>query len=358
MPLDELLDTIETLKRQIEAHGATLSGNESQTRYALIDPLLRALGWDTGDQTQVVPEYSASGGRADYALLNSHGKPAIMVEAKRLNRPLEDGLSQSIAYCVEQGTPYFCVTDGQHWALYETFRQVAVKDKLVTEFDLLGNSAPDVCLTALALWRPNVAQGQVRIGQTPVVGARGTPAAATRGSVVVPTVGQPAPEWQCPDCDEALPTQDSRRIARHRQEHTLRPEGESPATRRVANEGEGWVTLTELQAKPYAKPRGLLVPTGEQVSATSWTELAVQLTQWLVDRGRLSSDSGPIRHGKRYLLATEPIHPNGNEFINPRRVGPLWLNSNYSAADHVRNAKRIVTHAGLDPAEFKVRLAD
>lgn len=358
MPLDELLETVETLRRRIQEHGTALGGNETQTRYALIDPLLRALGWRTDDLSQVIPEYSASGGRADYALFGSDGKPAVMVEAKRLNRPLQDGLSQSIAYCVEQGTPYFCVTDGRRWAIYETFRQVAVNDKLITEFDLLGQPPAEVCLKALALWRPSVAEGQVSVGQAPVVGAADASVAATGGSAVDHKTEEPAPEWRCPDCAEVLSPQESRRIARHRQEHTLRPAGEPPATPGVAYDGEGWVTLAGLQAKPYSKPREVLFPSGEQVAATSWTELTVQLTQWLVDRGQLSSGSSPIQHGKRYLLAPEPIHPTGKEFVNPRRVGPLWLNSNYSASDHVRNARRIVTHAGVDPADFKVRLAD
>ena len=46
--LDELVDVIETLKSRINEHRAVLQGNEAQTRLSLIDPLLRALGWDTG----------------------------------------------------------------------------------------------------------------------------------------------------------------------------------------------------------------------------------------------------------------------------------------------------------------------
>ena len=167
MPLDELLETIETLRGRIEAHRQLLGENETRTRYALIDPLLVALGWDVSDPVLVVPEYSASGGRADYALLNENGKPAVMVEAKRLDRPPQDGLLQSITYCVGQATPHFCVSDGQRWAIYETFRQVAVHEKLVTQFDLVQDAPADVCLKALALWRPSVADGNVREGAHP-----------------------------------------------------------------------------------------------------------------------------------------------------------------------------------------------
>jgi predicted type IV restriction endonuclease len=53
----ELLEAIERVRERIERHGSKLSQNEMLTRYALVDPILRALGWDTEDPEQVVPEF-------------------------------------------------------------------------------------------------------------------------------------------------------------------------------------------------------------------------------------------------------------------------------------------------------------
>ena len=53
MPLENLLTLIEKLQERIDSHGDALKKNEMLTRYALIDPLLRELGWDTED-----PEHS------------------------------------------------------------------------------------------------------------------------------------------------------------------------------------------------------------------------------------------------------------------------------------------------------------
>ena len=61
-----------------------LRQNEALTRYALIDPLLRELGWDTEDPTLVIPEYKGVGGSADYALF-SGDKLLMIVEAKKLD---------------------------------------------------------------------------------------------------------------------------------------------------------------------------------------------------------------------------------------------------------------------------------
>ena len=62
MVLDDLHELIETLQTRIDQHASALQQSEALTRYALIDPLLRALGWDTGDPSQVLVEYRSSVG--------------------------------------------------------------------------------------------------------------------------------------------------------------------------------------------------------------------------------------------------------------------------------------------------------
>ena len=105
MPIADLLELVVQLKGRIESHGPALRQNEALTRYALIDPLLRALGWDTEDPAVVIPEYAAGKGKkADYALLqmpsetttdNPHpAKAAVIVEAKSLDTPLGDEVVQ------------------------------------------------------------------------------------------------------------------------------------------------------------------------------------------------------------------------------------------------------------------------
>jgi len=81
MPLDDLVEVIETLQRRIRDHGDSLRQNEIRTRVALIDPLLTALGWDVADPGLVTAEYNVGTGRADYALLIPGDKPAALVEA-------------------------------------------------------------------------------------------------------------------------------------------------------------------------------------------------------------------------------------------------------------------------------------
>ncbi len=354
MPLEDLLELVETLRKRIGEHGPLLSQNEIRTRYALIDPLLWGVGWDTEDPAQVVPEYALAPKSADYALLGSDGRPAMIVEAKKLDRPLRDGLSQSIAYCVEQGTPYFCVTDGRRWAIYETFRQVPVDKKLVTEFDVLKDSPAEVCLKALALWRPAVDEGLVREGETPL--ARG----ATESTVIEEQV---SPQWECPECGEAFAAEETRRIARHKQQHTLDDQPGSPPPTAPPDGDKAWIRLSESDWKARTtgrrKPEALQLPSGEQKLTRSWPDFIAALAQWVVDMGHLSEASEPIRAGReKYVLARTPVNPDGSELSRPRQAGPLYIGTNYSGADTIRNAQLIVKQAKLEPTDFKVRLAD
>ncbi len=64
-----------------------LQKSEALTRYVLIDPVLRALGWNTSDPDQVRPEFPTETGSPDYGLL-IEGKPLVTVEAKALAKNL------------------------------------------------------------------------------------------------------------------------------------------------------------------------------------------------------------------------------------------------------------------------------
>ena len=76
--LEDLVQVIETIQRRIVEHRPSLSGNETRTRMALIDPLLTVLGWDVSNPALVTPEYRVDVGWADYALRGVGNTPATV----------------------------------------------------------------------------------------------------------------------------------------------------------------------------------------------------------------------------------------------------------------------------------------
>ena len=168
--LDELISVIETLKARIATHRSDLQASETRTRMALINPLLTALEWDVSDPGLITPEY-ASNGRADYALLSDDGKPAALVEAKKLGEVLETHRMQMLNYSNASGVGYAGLTDGNHWELYEVFRKGTLDERRILELSITATPAYRCALQLLLLWRPNLASGEPVSASEPIFSA-------------------------------------------------------------------------------------------------------------------------------------------------------------------------------------------
>ena len=305
---------------RIQEHRDRLSQSEALTRNALVDPLLRDLGWDTEDPALVMPEYKLGNGFADYALLRN-GKPAIVIEAKKLGTSLDSVASQGISYCISDGIQYFAVTDGSKWDVYETHRPVPIAEKKIVSFDIVADNSPEVCLDALALWRRSVQDGVVRAGQAPLL----EPENVTPVPPVEPVPPQPDPVVVAPTPDST------------------------------------WQTLSEFQpAKGDKPPTEIRFPDGSTSQTRYWADLPAEVVQWLAQQGRLDEGRIPIQSGKHYILSSSPVHPTGNEFKSVKMIGQFCLETNYSKAYHIKNVNTIIEKAGrgATSAQFSVRLPD
>ena len=119
------------------------SAHEYQTRYSLIDPVLRSLGWDTADVRQVEVEYMTEWGRVDYALLQSEdGPPCIIVEAKSLGKSLETATVQRQLFAYAEATKkgYAILTNGNLWMIYDLSKRGRFQNKLIEEVELADGS--------------------------------------------------------------------------------------------------------------------------------------------------------------------------------------------------------------------------
>ena len=323
MLLDDLYQAIEKLRERMEDHQDKLKQSEALTRNALVDPLLRALGWDTEDPALAMPEYRLGSGFADYALLNA-GKPAIVIEAKKLGTPLYGAAEQSVTYCVNDGIRYFVATDGRKWDVYETHRPVPLAEKKIVSFDIT-DSAADVCLDALVLWRRSVQSGVVRKARTPLLEPE-------QGPLVAVNQLEPAPA----------------------------PVATTPiATTAPAHKGN-WRTLSQWQpAKGDNPPLEIRFPDGSTSAIKNWVDIPAAAVQWLSDNGELDETQIPIRSGSRFIVNDSPSHSTGEKFKVRRQAGKFYVDGNYNKAVNVRNANTIIqrTGKGVTPEQFSVRLS-
>ena len=105
MSVEDVVSAIRKVQVHIKAHDRKTGGlylrrapannHEASTRYILVDPILRSLGWDLSDPTHCIVEYDTRPGNGrndgakerfvDYALLDAKGYGVVMVEAKRID---------------------------------------------------------------------------------------------------------------------------------------------------------------------------------------------------------------------------------------------------------------------------------
>ena len=169
MALDDLKETIETLRERIQAHRAYLEGYETRTRQALIDPMLRVLA---GTLKIPIPSNSNTGTikiGLTMLLIGSEGMIAV-IEAKKLKAPLHNkATDQVIIYAHRADIPYMVVTDGDHWQMFDVFKRGQLDDRILMKFQLTRDEPYACALQALRIWRPNLASGRPQEAATPVM---------------------------------------------------------------------------------------------------------------------------------------------------------------------------------------------
>jgi hypothetical protein len=269
------------------------------TRYALVDPILRALGWDTEDPEQVVPEFQTEVGRPDYILHCADLR--IGVEAKRLGadeRTFEQAYMRAAPLWQAKRIRYYIITDGDRWVLWDISQP---KEKgLIADIQLSRDNPGDAARQLLALWRP--AMPKVKVGP---------PSVATEER-------ETEKERETETRDETQLEQSLQRL-----KEQVRP-GQSP-------------------------PTSIRFPDGTQEDLRTWKDLLVAVAKWalpkLKQKGKLPLDKLIQRDGQGISL---------------RDIGEGWKVETFGpdAKGCVRKAIRILEAAGVSADQVFVTLGE
>ena len=331
--LDDLVGTIEALKKRIRDHNSDLQANETRTRMALIDPLLHALEWNTSDPALVTPEYASDSGPVDYALRGSGDKPAAFIEAKRLGESLSKHREQMVRYANMDGVPYAGLTDGNRWEFYEVFKQKRLEDRRLLQISIAQDPTHECALKLLLLWRPNLSSVQPMQTNKPTVVAESEP--NPEPAKAPPSMPEPNPE----------PTKAA-------------PSSESEL------KNTKWVALSDdmfrgrISGGSGDPPLEIKFPDDHKNTIQVWKDILMHTAEWLDSKGLLVDIPIESKKGQTCIVNTEQNHPNGKPFRKPRLLkGGLWMET--------RGGKRAVVvtcnllrACSQDPAEVKVRVTN
>jgi hypothetical protein len=294
--MEALFEVIQKVRARIQKHGDALRNNEMLTRYALVDPILRALGWDTEDPDAVEPEFRLETGRPDYALKHE-GQPLIMVEAKSLRGAIDQAREEGFRYCWRMKVPFYVITDGNRWELHD-LREMGGRE--VFRIELMSEGLGDAARKLMALWRP-----------------------------AMPSV-EPAPPLLI-----SLPAQP--------------PAAPAVSTGlRSIPLGQLEQRLGQLPRPRQHPPQSVRFPDGTAQPAGRWRALLVAVARWALPRLQASGQ----------LLLEALIQKDPNRLRASRRLSEGWhIEVHLSAKACIHNAVRIARAAGVDPDQITVEFA-
>lgn len=86
--------------------------NETDARI-IIDDQLRQAGWNIADKSQVLTEFKAGSGQADYVLLDQRGRSLAVIEAKKKAIEPYTAKQQALPYAQSLNAPFIFLTNGE-----------------------------------------------------------------------------------------------------------------------------------------------------------------------------------------------------------------------------------------------------
>ena len=289
--VQSLVNTIRVVRSRIEKSRATYSGNETNTKNGLINPVLGELGWDVTDPELVWAEYSMQGGRVDYALMRD-GSPIAVIEAKKLGTGLgADATAQVLNYVSnDQAVKYAIATNGDSWRMQVRGERTLAVNVILTkrpEYE----SALELMKISRSVMPPN--------------------------SVV----------------------QDSEPI----------PNAPSHAESEPLN----WLTFDELEFKGKS-PNFMMLPDGKQVTISSWKGIWLVIAEWITSKhpvhGEVLFGKNP-----NYMAIRTENEGFWNGFGEQLSNGYWVIGGTLNPRNARRASRALLEHYDVDKNSFRFR---
>ena len=136
---------------------------EQNTKAALINPLLSAMGWELQEIDEVRREYrrKPQDNPVDYALFLNRTE-CLLIEAKSLEKDLGDRkwISQNISYAAVVGVKWCVLTNGDEYRIYNSHAEVNVDEKLFRKVRI-SDSEPKFIIDTLVLLSKDKMRGSL-----------------------------------------------------------------------------------------------------------------------------------------------------------------------------------------------------
>lgn len=311
----ELAATLRDVRDRIENNRSTYSGNETNTRNGLINPVLERLGWDVTDPDLVSAEYPMGGGKVDY-VLKAGDDPIAVIEAKNLGSRLgADVTAQVLNYISDDRTvKYAIATNGDHWQM-----QIRGERKLAVDLILTERQEYETALVLMKISRDvsvSTSNGANRDSDTSAGGG--------------------------PKSD---------------------PRDRCSQQRRRSSDLDvcgNWKRIDDRSIDAQLqKPKIIRFSDGTEINVANWREVYISLANWMIRAGWITTANIPVKlSGSRTRCAvnTELKHPGGQPFWDGRELeNGLFLELDTgSVTRDLSYAVKLISAVGMEPDAIEV----
>lgn len=322
--------------------------NESNTKHKLVDPLLRLLGWDTVFDIEL--EYSVQMGsttkHVDYALQLDE-TPEVFVEVKGCDTNISEGhRSQLESYLKQQNVNWGLLTNGEEFEIItRDLRDGDVVTESLARFPLSEFTNHEQVIFALS-------KGAVHSGESTKI--IDTVRERRRARRALQNNKEKLAEEITRIVSEVAGDSISQKTENHAKAFIdslaadlKENDAEVKAKPTTANRDPDPVSWDAIESATGVRRDGDEVVLPEDASAS---EAYVSFVEYLFDMGILTASDLPLKLSghKRYLLNTEPLHPEGESMFNGKNIGDgVFLETHASITQIRRNIKNLSQQCGI-----------
>lgn len=346
--MDNLKEVIETVLERLKKHRSLYEKSEESVRYQIINPILRGLGWNPESPEEVQPNIASEEGVPDYSLLKN-SKKVLFIEAKKLSVDIEQKeIVRKLAnYCFGEGMKYGVLTNGSVWLLFRAFEEgTTIAERIVWKTDVENEDVSAIIRRLNTISRETVEDIENLIKKLQILdeiwqSLLNEPKEMIKG--LIPVFEGLVKEGY-PDCE--FETSDIEDFIKERVRELISPPTE---------------TVSELGTKPESvqfteRPRKMEIRR-EVFEIRNSYEILINTANWLIKKGKLKTTDCPVGMGhKRNLVNRTPKHKYGDSFTAPKKLSNgLWIETHYSTASCINNARRLLERFGYQGNVLEVR---
>jgi hypothetical protein len=304
-PLAAISLVIEHVRTNARTNASLFHNNEAATRAALIEPLLRALGWDTTNVRLVEPERTVANKQSlDYLLKDFEGKIRSVIEAKKLGESLDKlgHVGALIGYAFSLKPQNFFITDGLNWHCYSpTHSQFQPIETLN-----LADANPVEAALQLIQWLDAAQSGHGIPTQQPVQAAVILPATVAPANKTATLVSKPLQKQKSLKAEEV-----------------------------------NFIEVTQLNSldlRAGQKPKRLRLPNGNVKPITVWKDILLEVCRLVLDTNSQFPIPFPDKAGKKRALISLTKQLVGASTKTIYNGQTVFIGTNYSREDCIANA--------------------